>query len=336
MLIPLKEYINNWLDTYTIKDIFTGKRQKARDIFNWDKSYFLKLLIKDKYYIDTDIDFATKDKNYTKIIKKPLSKITPKKIKKYRKVGEEKILDHYIIETIEDYVPITKTKYRLVDDYSNPKYETIIKRRKIGKKYYITTEYIETGKYHKKREYYEDVIGYDTITKEKKRPIYKTIDILEPYYEQERQRTIDDIQIQSTEYRVFEPFFVWEFYKTFDDGYEHYIYVSPLFQGLGNAVVFSADDDEVVNGERKGIFIKPKDFIKQNSFKTMTRKARFLILNGKKNLEPKLFQDARVKIDNNEGLHTLYLDGTYNQSLDVLKLLFFRPAPYSESRTVVI
>lgn len=330
MLIPLKKYIQNWLNTYTVTDIFTGETQTAKQIFNWEKSYFLKLLIQDNYYIDTDIDFATQDKNYIKVIKKPLSQITPKKIKKYRIVGKQTVIDRYITETVIDYVPIETIKYRMVPDYDNPKYDTIIKRRKIGKKYYITTEYVFTGKYGKKRQYYTE-LSYDRVKRTKTRPIYKTVNIIEPYWEQVRERKPEDTKTIITQHRSYEPFFVWEYYKTFGDGHIHYLFISPLFQGRGNAVTFSADTEETVDSERKGIFISPQEFVKQDNYIKMLKRARFLILNGKTNLKKPLFREANTKIDKGEGLHTLYLDGTYNQSLDVLKLLFFRPAPFKNN-----
>ena len=337
MIISLKKYINNWLDTYKVKDIFTGELQTAREIFNWDKSYFLKLLIQDKYYIDTDINFVTQNPNYIKIIKKPLSQISPKKVKKYRKVGTERKQVGTTTEKRDNYVPITKWKYHLVDDYNRPKFNTIIKRRKIGRTFYITTEYIPTGKYHKKREYYEDVIGYKNKPIIVDVPIYETVDILEPYYEQVRERTENDVKTQITEYRYFEPFFVFEFYKTCDDGYEHYLYIAPMFSGKGNAIVLFADDTEVVNNEETGVFIQPKEFVKQSDYNNAVRKTRFMILNGKKNIEPQVFRQARQKIEKNQELHTLYLEGTYNRSLDVLKMLFFRPAQFDNNiRTRII
>lgn len=337
MIISLKKYINNWLDTYKVKDIFTGELQTAREIFNWDKSYFLKLLIQDKYYIDTDINFVTQNPNYIKIIKKPLSQISPKKVKKYRKVGTERKQVGTTTEKRDNYVPITKWKYHLIDDYNRPKFNTIIKRRKIGRTFYITTEYIPTGKYHKKREYYEDVIGYKNKPIIVDVPIYETVDIFEPYYEQVRERTKNDIKTQITEYRYFEPFFVFEFYRTFDDGYEHYLYIAPMFSGKGNAIVLFADDTEIVNNEETGVFIQPKEFVKQSDYNNAVRKTRFMILNGKKNIEPQVFRQARQKIEKNQELHTLYLEGTYNRSLDVLKMLFFRPAQFDNNiRTRII
>lgn len=334
MIISLKKYINNWLDTYKVKDIFTGELQTARELFNWDKSYFLKLLIQDKYYIDTDIDFVTKNPNYIKIIKKPLSQISAKKVKKYRTVT--KLVPQTVYEDVIDYVPITTRKYRLVNDYDNPIYKTVIKKRKIGKKYYITTEYIPTGKYRKIRQYYDD-IRYIEQVRTKKRTVYVEKKIKEPYYEQVRERTENDIKTQITEYRYFEPFFVFEFYKTFDDGYEHYLYIAPMFSGKGNAIVLFADDTEIVNNEETGVFIQPKEFVKQSDYNNAVRKTRFMILNGKRNIEPQVFRQARQKIEKNQELHTLYLEGTYNRSLDVLKMLFFRPAQFdNNTRTRII
>lgn len=334
MIISLKKYINNWLDTYKVKDIFTGELQTAREIFNWDKSYFLKLLIQDKYYIDTDIDFVTKNPNYIKIIKKPLSQISPKKVKKYRTIT--KLVPQTVYEDVIDYVPITTRKYRLVNDYDNPIYKTVIKKRKIGKKYYITTEYIPTGKYRKIRQYYDD-IEYVERVRTKKRTVYVEKEYKEPYYEQVRERTESDIKTQITEYRYFEPFFVFEFYKTFDDGYEHYLYIAPMFSGKGNAIVLFSDDTEIVNNEETGVFIQPKEFVKQSDYNNAVRKTRFMILNGKKNIEPQVFRQARQKIEKNQELHTLYLEGTYNRSLDVLKMLFFRPAQFDNNiRTRII
>lgn len=334
MIISLKKYINNWLDTYKVKDIFTGELQSARELFNWDKSYFLKLLIQDKYYIDTDINFVTQNPNYIKIIKKPLSQISAKKVKKYRTIT--KLVPQTVYEDVIDYVPISTRKYRLVNDYDNPIYKTVIKKRKIGRKYYITTEYIPTGKYRKIRQYYDDIDYVETL-RTKKRTIYIEKEYKEPYYEQERTRTEQDIKTQITEYRYFEPFFVFEFYKTFDDGYEHYLYIAPMFSGKGNAIVLFADDTEVVNNEETGVFIQPKDFVKQSDYNNAVRKTRFMILNGKRNIEPQVFRQARQKIEKNQELHTLYLEGTYNRSLDVLKMLFFRPAQFdNNTRTRII
>lgn len=330
MLIPLKKYINQWLDTYRVKDIFTGKYQLAREIFNWDKSYFLKLLIKEKYYIDTDIDFAVKDKDYIKVIKTPLSQITPKKVKKFRVI--EKIVPEDVIEEVTDYVPVEVLKYRMID--AEPIYETVIKRRKIGKKYYITTEYIFTGKYKKKREYYRD-IRYIEKVRTKVRTVYVKRKVLEPYYEQVRERTEDDIKTKITKYRYFEPFFVFEFYKEFDDNtYEHDLFVAPMFESRGNAVVLFSDATEIVNGQEEGIFITPQEFVKENDYKTAVRKARFMILNGKRNIPTDIFREARRKIELNQELHTLYLSGTYNQSLDILSMLFFRPAQFNDNTKV--
>ena len=316
MIISLKKYINNWLDTYKVKDIFTGELQTAREIFNWNKSYFLKLLIQDKYYIDTDINFATKNPNYIKIIKKPLSQISAKKVKKYRTIT--KLVPQTVYEDVIDYRPITVRRYRLVNDYDQPIYKTVIKKRKIGRNYYITTEYIPTGKYRKIRQYYDDIEYVETL-RTKKRTVYIEKEYKEPYYEQVRERTESDIKTQITEYREFEPFFVFEFYKTFDDGYEHYLYIAPMFSGKGSAIVLFADDTEIVNNEETGVFIQPKEFVKQSDYNNAVRKTRFMILNGKKNIEPQVFRQARQKIEKNQELHTLYLEGTYNRSLDILK-----------------
>lgn len=332
MLIPLKEYIINWLDTYTVKDIFTGKRQKARDIFNWDKSYFLKLLIKDKYYIDTDIDFATKDKNYIKIIKKPLSKISPTKVKKYRYVT--KLVPEDIIEEVIDYIPQKIQSYRYVYE---PIYDTVIKKRKIGKKYYITTEYIETGKYRRKREYFDDIKYVERI-RTKRRTVYKEKRVREEYYEQVRQRTMDDVQIQVTKYRYFEPFFVYDYYKVEDDDetYEHYIYIAPFFRVYGDAIVIGSDEDEIVDNKKKFKFIQPKELLKQNDYKTAVKKCRFLILQGKKNILKNHFRQANEAIEQGQELHTLYLQGSNKYSLDILELLFFKSADFSEKKVEII
>lgn len=336
MLIPLKKYIENWLDTYTVKDIFTGEIETAREIFDWNKSYLLKLLIKDGYYVDTEIDFATKHKNYLKIVKKPLSEITPKKIKKFRVIGRKRVIDHYITETVDDYEPVEQTKYRMVNDYDNPIYDTVIKRRKIGKKYVWATEYIPTGKYHKIRQYYT-VLRYVKTTKTKKRPVYKWVDILEPYYEQIRERQPEDYKTQVIASRDYEPFFVFEYYKSFDDNtYEHYLYISPFFRGYGNAVYLYADKTEIVDGIRKGIFIPPEELRQQSDFISAVRKVRFAILNGRKHTLKEYFREANERIENGEQLHTLYLRGSYKYSLDVLDLLFYRPAPFKNNEKTII
>lgn len=329
MLIPLKKYINNWLDTYTVKDIFTGEIQKARDIFSWNKSYFLKLLIQDKYYIDTDIDYVTKNQNYLKIIKKPLSQITPKKVKKYRKIGEQRIIDRYVTEKVIDYEPIEVRRYRLIDDYNRPIYDTVIKKRKIGKKYYLTTEYIETGKYRKKRQYFND-IEYVRVIKTKKRPIYKTVEIFEPYWEQERQRQPEDIKTQIETHRFYEPFFVFDYYKKLsEDEYEHYLYISPFFDGYGTAVKIGSDDDEIVNNRRLPKFISPQELTKTQMYLSAYRQCRYMIINGKQRLRKKYFKEITDKINNDDELHTINMRDSNLYSLDILKvngsgIIFFK------------
>lgn len=343
MLIPLKKYINNWLDTYTVKDIFTGKIQTARQLFNWDKSYFLKLLIQDKYFIDTDINFVTKDKDYIRVIKTPLSQITPKKVKKYRIVGQKKVIDKYITETVYDYEPIEVRKYRMVNDYDQPIYDTVLKRRKIGKKYYLTTQYIETGKYRKIRQYYSD-IEYVRVRKTKQRPIYKTIDILEPYYEQVRERTEQDIKTQVTEHRFYEPFFVFDYYKKLnDDEYEHYIYISPFFDGYGTAIKLGSDDDEIVGHRKIPKFISPQELVETNMFKTAYKQCRYMIVAGKEKLRKKHFAQINDRIENNEELHTINLSDSNLYSLDIVDvddndgMIFFKSADISgNTRTQII
>lgn len=331
MLIPLKKYINQWLDTYTVRDIFTGEIQTAREIFVWKKSYFLKLLIQDKYYIDTDTSFITKDKNYIRVIKTPLSQITPKKVKKFRVIGRKKVVDRYITETVDDYEPVEQTKYRMVNDYDNPIYDTVIKRRKIGKKYVLATEYIPTGKYHKIRQYYT-VLRYVKTSVVKKRPIYKYVDILEPYYEQVRERTEDDIATKITEHRFYEPFFVFDYYKIIDDdNYEHYIYISPFFDGFGSAVKIGSDEDEIVNNRRLPKFITPQELLKTHSYQSAYRQCRFIMEKGKNNLFKKYFKEISERIDTDKELHTINLLDSNKYSLDIIKvgiagIFFFKSA----------
>lgn len=343
MIISLKKYINNWLDTYKVKDIFTGEIQTAREIFNWDKSYFLKLLIQDKYYIDTDIDFATKNPNYIKIIKKPLSQISPKKVKKYRKVGTERKQVGTTTEKRDNYVPITKWKYHLIDDYNRPKFNTIIKRRKIGRTFYITTEYIPTGKYHKKREYYEDVIGYKNKPIIVDVPIYKTVDILEPYYEQERTRTEQDITTQVTQHRFYEPFFVFDYYKKLnEDEYEHYLYIAPFFDGYGTSIKIGSDDDEIIGHRRVPKFISPKELTETQMFKSAYRQCRFMIAEGKQKLKKKYFKEISDRIQTGEELHTINMSDSNLYSLDMDKagldgIIFFKSSDVAgNTRTVKI
>ena len=331
MIIPLKKYINNWLDTYKIRDIFNNKVELARHVFRLDKSYILSVLLREKYYIDTDNGFVTQDKNYIKIIKKPLSQISPKRVKKFRVIGTKKVIDRYVTETIYDYVPVTKIKYRMIDDYDNPKYDTVIKRRKIKGKYYLTTEYIFTGKYHKKREYFEDI---HWVRKKvvKQRPIYKTIDILEPYYEQIRERTENDYKTEVTEHRFYEPFFVFDYYKIIDDdNYEHYIYISPFFDGFGSAVKIGSDEDEIVGSRRLPKFISPQELIKTQSYNSAYRQCRFIIEKGKERLFRKYFKEINDRINNDEELHTVNILDSNKYSLDLLKtnksgIFFFKSA----------
>ena len=335
MIITLKKYINNWLDTFTVEDIFTYEIKTAREIFNWDKSYFLKLLYNEKYYIDTDIDFAMpeSDKEYTKVYKTPLSQITPIKVKKYRTIT--KVVPEQITETVYDYIPKTTLKYKMVDDYSRPKYDTIIKKRKIKGKYYWTTEYIQTGKYHKKRAYYEE-LSYVRKKRTKTRTVYIEKKVKEAYYENVRQRTENDIATKQTKYRYFEPFFIFEYYKESGTTHEHYLYIAPMFESRGNAIVLFADKTEIVNNEELGVFISPQQFVKETDYASAVRKARFMILNGKRNMPPDVFRQARRKIELNEELHTLYLTGTYNQSLDILGMSFFKPADFTNNKKVEI
>lgn len=331
MLIPLKKYIDNWLDTYTVRDIFSGDNELAREVFRLDKSYILSILLREKYYIDTQTGYITKDKNYIKVIKTPLSQITPKKIKKFRVIGRKKVIDRYIDEIVYDYIPETITKYRMVDDYDNPKYDTIIKRRKIKGKYYLTTEYIFTGKYRKKREYFEDI---KWVRKKvvKSRPIYKYIDILEPYYEQVRVRTEEDIATKITEHRFYEPFFVFDYYKVIDDdNYEHYIYISPFFDGFGSAVKIGSDEDEIVNNRRLPKFITPQELIKTHSYQSAYRQCRFIMEKGKNNLFKKHFTEISERIDTDKELHTINFLDSNKYSLDLIKagnagIFFFKSA----------
>lgn len=320
MLIPLKKYINQWLDTYTVRDIFTGEIQTAREIFNWKKSYFLKLLIQDKYYIDTDTSFITKDKNYIRTIKTPLSQITPKKVKKFRVIGRKKVVDRYITETVDDYEPVEQTKYRMVNDYDNPIYDTVIKRRKIGKKYVWATEYIPTGKYHKIRQYYT-VLRYVKTSVVKKRPIYKYVDILEPYYEQIRERTEDDYKTEVIEHRFYEPFFVFDYYKKLnEDEYDHIIYIAPFFDGYGTAIKIGSEETEIVNNRRLPVFISPQNLIHTPMYENAYRQCRYLIIEGKEKLRKKYLGELVERINNNEELHTVNLRESNDYSLDILKV----------------
>lgn len=331
MLIPLKKYINNWKNTFKVKDIFTQEWELARDNFRLNKSYILSILLRDNYYIDTETGYITKDKNYIKVIKTPLSQITPKKVKKFRVIGTKKVIVGYRTETVDDYVPETTTKYRMVDDYDNPKYDTIIKRRKIKGKYYLTTEYIFTGKYRKKREYYEDLHWVKKSVK-KERPIYQTIEIKEPYYEQVRVRTEDDIATKITEHRFYEPFFVFDYYKIIDDdNYEHYIYISPFFDGFGSAVKIGSDEDEIVNNRRLPKFITPQELLKTHSYQSAYRQCRFIMEKGKNNLFKKYFKEISERIDTDKELHTINLLDSNKYSLDIIKvgiagIFFFKSA----------
>lgn len=314
MLIPLKKYINNWLNTYTVKDIFTGKYQLAREIFDWDKSYFLKLLIKDKYYIDTDIDFVTKNLNYVKVEKTPLSQITPKKVKKFREIT--KIVPEEIIEEVIDYIPVEVKKYRLID--AEPIYKTVIRRRKIGRKYFLTTQYIPTGKFKKQRQYYTDIEYIEKI-RSKKRTIYRKRKILEPYYEQVRERTEEDIATKITEHRFYEPFFVFDFYKKVsEDEYIHYLYIAPFFDGYGSSVKIGSDDDEIIGHRRLPRFITPKELTQTNMYKSAYKQCRYMIMNGKEKLMKKNFKEINDRIDNNEELHTINMSDSNLYSLDIL------------------
>lgn len=313
MLIPLKKYINNWLDTYKVKDIFTGQYQYAREIFNWDKSYFLKLLIQDKYYIDTDIFFITKDKNYYEVIKTPLSQITPKKVKKYRYI--KKLIPEEVIEQVIDYIPVQVKRYRMVD--AEPIYNTVIKRRKIGRKYYITTEFVPTGKYRKKRQYYTDTEYIEKI-RNKKRIIYKLKRVRETYYEQVHERLPEHTKIKVTEYRFYEPFFIFDYYKKLnEDEYEHYLYIAPFFDGYGTSIKIGSDEDEIVGSRTIPKFISPQELIKTQMFKSAYRECRFLMAEGKQNLKKKYFKDINERINNDIELHTINLSGSNLYSLDI-------------------
>lgn len=347
MLIPLKKYINQWLDTYTVRDIFTDEIQTARDIFDWNKSYFLKLLIQDKYYIDTDNSFITKNLKYRKVIQTPLSQITPKKIKKFRVIGRKKVIDHYITETVDDYQPVEFQKYRMIPDYDRPIYETVIKRRKIGKKYFLATEYIPTGKYAKKRQYYT-VLKYVKTTKTKKRPVYKWVDILEPYYEQVRERQPEDYKEQIEVHRFYEPFFVFDYYKKLnDDDYEHILYIAPFFDGYGTAVKIGSEQTEIVNNRRLPVFISPQDLIHSPMYERAYRQCRYLIVEGKEKLRKKYFSEIVERINNDDELHTINLRDSNDYSLDILKvetesnnnsgIIFFKSADVSgNTKTIII
>lgn len=340
MIISLKKYINNWLDTYKVKDIFTGELQTAREIFNWDKSYFLKLLIQDKYYIDTDINFVTQNPNYIKIIKKPLSQISAKKVKKYRTVT--KLVPQTVYEDVIDYRPITVRRYRLVNDYEQPIYKTVIKKRKIGRNYYMTTEYIPTGKYRKIREYYDDIEYVETY-RTKKRTVYIEKKVKEPYYEQVRERTEQDITTQVEEHRFYEPFFVFDYYKKLnEDEYEHYLYIAPFFDGYGTSIKIGSDDDEIIGHRRVPKFISPKELTETQMFKSAYRQCRFMIAEGKQKLKKKYFKEISDRIQTGEELHTINMSDSNLYSLDMDRagldgIIFFKSSDVAgNTRTVRI
>lgn len=211
MLIPLKEFIIDYLSTLYIKNIFTNKSVRALDIFNWDSSGALDILIANGYMVETKYNYATNEKEFglVRIDKKD-------KIIGYKE--ETKI------------VPIETLKYRYINSDEIKRYKVVIepvyKYVKIGKQTYYTTQYkrVKIPIYKKKRQYYTIVdYKYETIRK----PIIK--------------KSYKYIKIMHNDYIVY---FLYEKYK-YDSAsakIDHSLWIAPFYSSHGQALAISVRD----------------------------------------------------------------------------------------------
>lgn len=295
MLIPLRTFIHKYLKNLKIKNIFTNKIENAEKIFSWDSSGALDILMSNDYYIETKYNFATDEKEFG------LVKIDKKEV--ITDTWQEKVL-----------VPITKTKYRLVESNDIKGYKTefkpIFKWIKIGRSKVFTTTYkkVKVPIYKKEREYYT-VIDYEyqtiTKTKTKKVSVYKKI-----------------------MFRDYTPYLLYEKYKYDSSKGDiiHSLFIAPFYSRYGQAFVVAKKDSignyVYTTPEDMSLSKEYKDFIsdcKQVLFQNTTPKESISMLKEHiRNLKRKNHYKA-----------------SYSYSEDIIDTVFFTDTKTNNNKEVI-
>lgn len=212
----LRNYLYQKLSQIQLYNIVTGSYDNALEILNKNKCYGLTKFMKGKRVCD-DYPFATQE---GKLFGRVIEYRNEKDRVKIEEVIEEKPYTTYKKQIIgiykSKYYAIRKSyNYEKADviPVSAIEYEPIFKRRKIGKKFYYTTEYkqIFILKYA--------VVNYIKI--EKIRKIKKYIE-----------KKIDPIKAEyDYKFKYYIQYFLFEMYREEGDKIIHETFINPFYSG---------------------------------------------------------------------------------------------------------
>lgn len=275
--IPLKQFIDNFLANYYIKNTYTNNIERGLDIFNWKKSGALGILINQNYYIETRYNFATTDTEYGLV---EVADIPVKKIVKY-----------------EDYEPyyknVVKTEKR---PYKRKYIEPIFKYVKIGRTTYYTTQYKTTYKtFYRSYKTKIKELDYRYVIKEKEVITYKK-------------------SYKKISYKYYEPFLLYEDYKTDGDEIVHELFIAPYYSKYGEGILI-ADYDENIG---EPIFALPEDIPQTRDYKKFIELAKKTLFNNTSQKKVQEYFDNYIHRKNKKNYKS-----SYHHSLDILDIVFY-------------
>lgn len=280
----LKDYIIKYLSNTYLYNMITHKTDRAINIINWDKCYGLAKLF--RYKVCPSIKFATRQKYFDRV-----EDIKQENLK-------EKVTE--IIE-YDDFEPIYKKKYRYeyitelkpyeeIEPYTRTRkdYEPIYKRRKIGKKYYYTTEYkIKTIRETE----YRYVTKYQKIQKRVRVPY-----IVTEYKPIKKQKKVTKIKTVGTKdvikavydykFKYYIQYFLYEMYRENEKGKViHECFINPFYSG------YSVAEPTFLTINKKPIYSLPSQVYNSGSLTIVTENIRSQIT-GKK---PKDLKEGKTE-----------------------------------------
>lgn len=284
----LRNYLYEKLSQIQLYNFVTGQYDNALEILNKNKCYGLTKFMKGKKICD-DYPYATQDgKLFGRVIQyKDKSELEPKK----QKIVEEQIytdlvpkytLKHRYIK-VEDLVPKYTLKHRY-EYYTD--YEPIFKRRKIGKKFYYTTEFKEVTK-RRREPYY--VTEYIKKTKTVKEPYYVTEYIptekvrkVTRYIEQK----VDPIKAEyDYKFKYYIQYFLFEMYREEGDKIIHETFINPFYSGYS---VVEPTFYTGVNGKPE--YVTPEAMWNSGYIQLVTNKAKSDLVGRK----PKKLKEGKL------------------------------------------
>lgn len=283
MLIPLKYFIDEYLDNLYIKNIFTGKQVNANKIFNWQSSGALDILISNGYMIETKYNYATDEKEFGLV-----------------KVSKTKKVIGYKEDTI--ITPIETRKYRYVLSDEIKGYRTVIKPVykyvKIGRQTFYTTQYkrVKTPIYRKVREYYT-VVDYDY--KVVKTPITKT------YY-----------KYKKIMHENYIPYMLYEKYKydSANGKVEQSLFIAPFYSSHGQAFGISKGGNDY-----KPEFCLPEEIPQTQEYKDFLTDCKSLMFQNTTHKESLALLKQHIKNYKKKDNYK----ASYSYSEDIIDIVFF-------------